>query len=289
MIARKILTIFLYTVVVLLIGRNLSFLPRVGFIAETSAPAERLQTKLQRLTEISKGNYSIYYENMSDPRKKIQIDAHVVHTGASVNKVPIVATLYALASKGKINLDEQITVQLADIQDYGTGSIRYQEDERNYTLRTLAKLALKESDNTAAHVLGKKLGNPLIQQHVDSWGLTQTNMERNKTSVADMALLFKKIYKEEITDSSKTKELLGYMTDTTTEDRLPEGTPDSVIVAHKTGDTVGGMHDIGIVTDGKNSFVLGVMTSDIGAGGDETKKIIAEIAKNVYEFEKSLQ
>ena len=67
-----------------------------------------------------------------------------------------------------------------------------------YSLRNLAKLALKQSDNTAAHVLSLKIGEENVQKLVDSWGLKQTDMVNNKTTVYDMSVLFEKIYKRVI-------------------------------------------------------------------------------------------
>lgn len=71
------------------------------------------------------------------------------------------------------------------------------------------------------------------------------------------------------------------MTETENEDRLPADLPSSASVIHKTGDGVGFIHDVGIITLGTHSFFLGVLTSDIGSQETQTRKTIAEIAKMV--------
>ena len=205
-------------------------------------------------------------------------------TAASINKVPIVATLYYLNNKGGIDLDEQITLQENDIQDYGTGSLRYQKPGQVYTLRTLARLALQQSDNTAAHILGKKIGTDVIQNTINNWGLTQTNMEENKTSPKDMGLLYQKIRNQEVASEALTKELLGFMKDTEIEDRLPRLLPETAVVYHKTGDAVGNMHDVGIITYKDTVFFLGVLTADIGEDEEKAKTTIAKIAKDSILF-----
>lgn len=280
---RKFITILIYTLLVLLIGRNLTILPRMYFFGSPKTETERLETQIQRITSVSKGNYSIYFEDYNN-KTSFGINEKQQHIAASVNKIYIVSALYKLASIGKVNLDEKVTIQKDDFQDYGTGSIRYNEDSQVYSLKTLSKLALKESDNTAAHVIAKKIGFDVIQKYIDSWGLTQTQILNNKTTVSDLAVMFKKIHLGEITSPSLTKELLSFLTDTTIEDRLPRLLSKDVTVYHKSGDAVGSIHDVGIIQDKKHTFFLGVLTSDVGSNEEETKKIIGELAKKTYEF-----
>ncbi|MBI4084572.1 MAG: serine hydrolase [Candidatus Levybacteria bacterium] len=280
---RKIFTIVVYTLIILLIGRNLPFLPRFVVLSNPKTYATNLKKETSNLIQNKKGNYGIYFANLKTG-ETFGISEKERFTGASLHKTPIVATLYYLENQGKIRFDEQITLQEVDIQDYGTGSLRYQKPGSTYSLKTLAKLALKQSDNTAAHILSNKLGEETVQKTINQFGLTQTDMASNQTSVYDMYLLFKKIYTNEITTSAKTQELLGFMQDTDIEDRLPGLLPPGTVVYHKTGDTVGSIHDVGIIRTGDDILFLGVLTSDIGKDEAKTKETIARIAKNTVDF-----
>lgn len=283
---RKLFTIIVYTLIVLIIGRNLSLLPKFYIFSspkeEKDAFTKNLKLKTENLIKTSTGNYGIYFSDFNNPHS-FGINHKEIFTGASVNKVQIVSVLYHLDHKGKIDLDEQITLQENDIQDYGTGTLRYQKPGGIYSLKTLAKLAIQQSDNTAAHILGERIGIPTIQKTINEWGLTQTDMENNKTSAYDMYVLYKKIYKGEITNTAKTQELFGFMIDTDIEDRLPALLPDNVSVYHKTGDVVGGMHDVGIIQKDGTVFFLGVLTSDIGNAEGKTKENIARITKTILD------
>ncbi|MBI4096897.1 MAG: serine hydrolase [Candidatus Levybacteria bacterium] len=285
---RKAFTIIVYTLIVLLIGRNLPFLPRFVVLSNPKTYANDLKKEVSAVIKDKKGNYGIYFANLTTG-DTFGISEKELFTGASIHKVPIVATLYYLENKGKIRLDEQITLQEVDIQDYGTGSLRYQKPGSTYSLKTLAKLALNQSDNTAAHIIGNKIGEDNIQKTIDQLGLTQTNMATNQTSAYDMYLLFKKIYNNEITTPAKSQELLGFMQDTDIEDRLPRLLPPGSVVYHKTGDVVGSVHDVGIIKNGDTIFFLGVLTSDIGNDEQETKETISKIAKNVVDFYQKLK
>jgi rRNA processing protein Gar1 len=71
------------------------------------------------------------------------------------------------------------------------------------------------------------------------------------------------------------------MKDTDFEDRLARNIPKNVAVYHKAADGVGFVHDAGIIDDGKNPFVLVVMTSEIG-DPEKAKSQIGKIAEFIY-------
>ncbi|CAN5151055.1 N/A [soil metagenome] len=277
---RKLVTIIIYTLVLLIVGRNLSFLP--NFSHYHIPDATDLKNKIQKIITGKKGNYAITYLDLTSG-KTFGINDTMMMTAASVNKVPIIAVLYYLENRGKIGFSEQITLQENDIQDYGSGSLRYGGAGQTYSVKSLAKLTLQESDNTAAHILANKIGMDVIQHTITSWGLTQTSMNDNQTTTSDMAILFKLIYEDKVTTPAKTKELLSFMTHTDIEDRLPSQLPTSTHVSHKTGDGVGFLHDVGIITKDDKKFFLGVLTSDIGPDEAGSKQTIGSIAKTIFD------
>lgn len=266
-----------------MIGRNLTILPRFTVLSNPDNYNEALKKETETIIKDKKGNYGIYFSDLKTD-KSFGINEDEIFTAASINKVPIAATLYYLENKGDIDFNEQITLQENDIQDYGTGSLRYEKPGETFSIKTLAKLALKQSDNTAAYILSNKIGVDTIQNTIEEWGLTQTNMEENQTSPHDMYLLFKKIYDNEITTEAKTKELLGFMTETDIEDRMPAELPSGTIVYHKTGDEVGFLHDVGIIDHNGEILFLAVLTSDIGSDEKVVKETISHIAKNSVDF-----
>jgi len=244
---------------------------------------ENLRAKIQKTVNNRWKNYSVYVKDFNSDFT-MGINETIIYTAASVNKVPIIAALYSLAGKGDIDLDERVTIQAGDIQDFGTGSIRYDPPGSVYSIKTLAKLAAQQSDNTAAYVLSTyTVGFDTIQSLINQWGLTQTDMLNNKTSNRDMAFLFEKMYKGGITNTASTQEMLAFFKDTDFEDRLPALLPDSASVYHKIGNEVAIMHDAGVVTDGKTTYYIGVFTSDI-TNEEEATKIIAEISKVTYDY-----
>lgn len=242
---------------------------------------EAIRDEIITYLKTQNGDYNIYYEDLASG-DNLSVHASSVVTAASLNKLPIVAYLYHLAGKKEVDLQDTIVIQKSDIQDYGTGSLRYEKPGKPYTLQHLAMLSLKESDNTAAHVLTIRLGEDNVQSYAYQIGMGSTNMIDNDTSARDIGKYYEMLYHNKITSPALSQELLGYMEDTEFEDRIPTLLPKELHVYHKTGDGVNFIHDGGIVSDGKSAFVLVVMSSNI-SDEKNAKNTIAKIARIIYE------
>lgn len=249
---------------------------------KTKSPDD-LTEKINKVIDESWSDYSILVEDYTSDFS-LKISEGEIFVAASVNKIPILAALYYYADKGEIDLDRDITIQAADIQDYGTGSIRYDKPGSVYSVKTLAKLMIKQSDNTAAYILANHIvGFPKLKSIVSQWGLVQTDMVTNKTSNQDIAKLMRMIHEGKVTNQGATLEMLSFLKDTDHETRLPANLPDSATVYHKIGTEVGVIHDAGIVTDGKHTYYVGIFTNGT-AEGEETDKEFAVISKIIYDY-----
>lgn len=247
---------------------------------------DQLRKLVKATVDESWNNYSIFVSDFNS-NFSLGMNEASIYEAASVNKVPIVAALYAQAAKQEVDFSRTITTQASDIQDYGTGSIRYDPPGTTYSVKTLARLMMQKSDNTAAFLLAQYvLGLPTIQSYVNDWGLTQTDMDKNLTSNRDMAVLFKKIFDREITSDALSQELIDLLKDSDFEDRLPALLPQTTTVYHKIGTGVGGVHDVGVVVDGKLQYYIGVFTSDV-PDEEQAAVLVAQVSKLVYEFMKS--
>lgn len=244
---------------------------------------DELATKINDLINNTWVNYSIVVDNFTKPFT-MNISESEIFTAASVNKIPILAALYYYAQKKDIDLDQVITLQKEDIQDYGTGSLRYETPGTTYSIKTLARLMMKQSDNTAAYILANQIiGIDKIIILNESWGLSQTDMINNKTSNKDMNILLRKMYEEKITNHAYTQEMLSFMKDTDFETRIPANLPKNTIAYHKIGSEVRTLHDVGIVTNGKLTYYIGIFTTDVD-DDPTTEALMAKISKLVYDY-----
>lgn len=241
-----------------------------------------VKKKIEETVGTTWRNYSVVVMDYTSDFR-LDLNGSVMYTAASVNKLPIMAAVYVDAQNGDVDLDKIITLQQEDIQDYGTGSIRYDPPGTTYSVKTLVKIMMQKSDNTAAYLLANNVVTiEKIQALVDRWGMIQTDIVNNKTSNNDIANLMEKIYRGNIVNPALTQEMLAFLKDTDIEDRLPADLPSSVRVYHKTGNGQGQIHDVGIITDRKITYYLGIFTSDI-TDETQTTKLMAKISRVVYD------
>ena len=255
--------------------------PKASKTPVSKNPTE-LIAQIKKITETKNGNYSVYIYDLTND-KGYGFNQTTILTAASVNKVPVIAALYYEAQAGVIDLDKRITLQAKDIQNFGTGFLRYKGAGGVYSLKTLAQIMIEKSDNTAVYVLNQVVGEQRIQELVDKWGLSQTDIKNNKTSNQDMALLFSKIYRSQIANIALSTEMIGFMDDSDFENRLPALLPKDIKVYHKIGSEVGNVHDVGVVVLEKHPYYLGVMTNDV-TDEPQAEATIAQISRMVYDF-----
>lgn len=259
----------------------MSFLPSIE-LKKDKVNIERLKQSLYGLISSKQDKFSIYFRDLKTD-DAFGINSHKILTGASLNKLFIVSYMYKLASEKNIDLEEKVMVQENDIQDYGTGVLRYQDPGQALSLRSLAELSLRKSDNTAAHILSIRLGEDNIQKFIDSIGLLATDMNENKTTAEDMGKMFSLLYSNKIVSPALKDELFDYLTNTDFEDRLARDIPKEIRIFHKSGDAVSMIHDVGIIDNGNHAFILAVLSNDV-KDEEETKKTIGEIAKKTLEL-----
>ena len=75
----------------------------------------------------------------------------------SVIKIPIMVRAFQLAEEGKLNLDERVTLDRADLRD-GTGVFQFADLGLAPTVRDLILQMIITSDNTATDLMTTKVG-----------------------------------------------------------------------------------------------------------------------------------
>lgn len=139
MTKRKAFAIVVFALFILLVGRNLTFLPKFSFFSNSKSETLNLKKQIKELTAREEGNYDVYFSDIDNDKISFGINEHEIHIAASINKLPIVSVLYYLAGKGELDVNERITIQKDDIQDYGTGEIRYKKPGGVYSLKNPSK------------------------------------------------------------------------------------------------------------------------------------------------------
>jgi beta-lactamase class A len=252
----------------------------------SASALQPLATQIASLTAPLKGTYGVWVQDLPTGASTGQ-HAQQSFVAASVIKFYILVALYEEVAKGQISLDEKITTTAADIQDFGTGSIRYDPVGTSYSLADLAQRAAKQSDNTAAYLITQRLGEAYIQSRTNAWGMTDTSIALDHTTPQDIGTLFAAVARRRVLPARSALDLLGLLTDTDFEDRLPALLPPYAVVSHKIGTEANGvMNDAGLVVLPTRSYVLAIMTD--GTDPDQVIQAEQQLSQTVFQFESGL-
>jgi beta-lactamase class A len=248
----------------------------------TATPTPAMEKERKALEEMLKplrGTYGIYFQDLSS-KDILTINAKKQFTAASLIKLPVMLTLYREAEAGRVNLDTVYKLQEGDRRG-GAGSLQYKTAGYEITYRKLAELMGKQSDNTAFNILSRILGEGKIQTVIDSLGMKQTDFVEKLTTPEDMGIFFERLYRGRVVTDRSREEILGFLTDTIWEERIPAGLPKGIKTAHKIGSETRVVSDAGIVFAEK-PFILAILSQEVNE--IEANKALVEITKKIYEM-----
>lgn len=137
----------------------------------------------------------------------------------------------------------------------------------------------KRSDNGAFIKMVNTLEKENVNRNISDLGMVKTSLSENLTTPEEIGLFFKKLYKNELLDDQKTKELEEYMTDTIFEDWLRPGIPSEIKLVHKYGREAHVISDAGIVMSDK-PFVIVIMTD--GIIESEATELFTQLSQLLY-------
>ncbi|HVF39742.1 MAG TPA: serine hydrolase [Gemmatimonadaceae bacterium] len=171
--------------------------------AQSSAPARavtpvRADTAMLRrsLDSIADAHHGVVGYSIIDMENGVRMSRRGSETfpTASLIKVPILVTLYALAAKGEISLYDPLTVLKID-QVPGAGVLQYFHNGTVITVRDAAWLMTTISDNTATNLLLDRIIIRRVWNKMDSLGLHNTKVhsktfKRNSSVAMDSSVKY---------------------------------------------------------------------------------------------------
>ncbi|MBN2409278.1 MAG: serine hydrolase, partial [Candidatus Aminicenantes bacterium] len=110
---------------------------------------------------------------------------------------------------------------------------------------------------------------------------------KDQSTPAAMNALLAKIWKKEILDPESCDFIISVMLRCQTgQGRIKGELPPGTAVAHKTGTIAGTVNDAGIIylPDGQGHVALTVLTKNFSDDTEDVERIIAEIARAVYDY-----
>ena len=189
---------------------------------------------------------------------------------ASLYKLFVLAEAYQQIASGSFSLDEQITIEERHWTDDPV-SLR-QTEPIVLTAAEALRLMITFSQNASALALYERLQPDAVDRVPARLGLTDTTLSgAYVTTPADVAAMFRALYRGDIVSPAASSEMLALLADQQINDLIPLSLPQGTIVAHKTGLVAKYLHDAGIVFAPGGDYVTVLLTrwdTDIGDSYD---------------------
>ena len=251
---------------------------------------EGLETRLTELFGSYDGIWSVYVKDLTND-KEFQLNSQPLYS-ASLIKAFVMAQTYA-------NMDTVLQSEAAKMKkDVSDPAVSTKVNDLLWNMITV-------SDNESCNELVKlqtdsldfKKGAEDINKYLEKEGYTETSVQhtlhpaasaqeslggRNMTSVKDCGTLLEKIYKRECVSKEASEEMLNLLSNQENTWKIPQGLPDGIKSANKTGETDQDQHDIAIVYGEKTTYILCVMSENCPESTAVTN--IQNISKIVYNY-----
>lgn len=213
--------------------------------------------------------------------------------GASLMKIPVVMDLYKAVEEGKINLDDTVTISKNMAPNLNEniefGNVRKFKAGDQITLRELARIALAESDNTAAFTIFEKTKNLLApeDQAINNLDVETRVGESNMGNYAlidarSYTTFLKCLYFSCFLSFDNSQEILNNLIHSVDDTRIRAGVPKTVEVVHKIGSFSNiTQSDCGIVYVPNRRYTLCIM---LDADGPTASRHIKKVSEMVYDY-----
>ena len=249
-----------------------------------------LKMRLDELISDYDGNWSVYIKDL-DRKEKITINNCSLYS-ASLIKVFVMAGTYDNLEQVKQNAGKKFNITDPQV-------ISAKVDELLYNMITV-------SDNESFNELVRlqtdsydfKKGAEKLNEYIKEEGYDNTTVQhtlhpsssqkeslggRNMTSAEDCGILLEKIYKGECVSREASGSMLDLLKNQEVTWKIPEGLPDGIISANKTGETDDQQHDIAIVYGEQTDYIICIMSEKISSE-DTAVQNIRDISRIVYQY-----
>jgi len=215
---------------------------------------ERIREEMETLP----GHLGFYYKNLVTG-VEFGIREDEIYGAASIIKFPLFLHILAECDKGNMSLDDRLVTEESD-KVPSCGALNMFTGAVETDIRTLCRLMICISDNTATNRLIRHCGFEAIEQGFAEMGLDQTRIRRllfdasanakgirNSISPGELGRLLEKLYRGEFVSREVSDYAIEVLTEQQIGHKLGGKLGEDVLIAHKTGEDTNLSNDIGIV------------------------------------------
>lgn len=269
---------------------------------DASFDVAEFQQRAQALLDGESGIYGISVR-LPDGTLVFEMSPGESMEAASLYKLAIMVEVFRQRELGELSFDDKLMMY--------PGYFKYVESDEPYDesytgqavpVADLLHAMVTRSSNTAAWALLDRVTNTRANATMQALGLTGTEIRwmPNRelaagdgralltqradeawqvTTASDMARLFVLLLNGQAVSPEADREMLEMLAEQTVNDRLPVYLPSGTVVAHKTGNLEGLVHDAGVIYTATGPVVIAVLSE----GAPNAREVTSELGLIVYE------
>lgn len=239
-----------------------------------------------------KGDIGFYYKDLASGYS-YGVNEEKPFIAASIIKIPVLVEAYRQFEQKILSMDKLIKIKSKD-RVPSCGAVAYIHEGALLTIRDLCTLMIILSDNMAANLLINILGMDNINNTMMRLGLKKTRINRilfdseaqksgkeNYFTPLEISELFEMMWNGNLISAECSKEMLEIFREQQINHKIPSMLPESISVAHKTGDDEGITNDAGIIYS-VNPFVLCFASNETDV--IKTDQFIRETTEKIFEL-----
>ncbi len=249
-----------------------------------------LRAELESIQKSSGSRTSIYFAYLNNAAW-VGLDERQLFTAASTVKVPLAMSILKSVEEGKLNLDDQYTLEQLDLNN-SFGELYKIGPNKTLKISDLLKIMLENSDNTAANALNSvllRLGieDPLANVYnFMGWEFNTFGETPNysKIHLKVLSNMFLALYNATYVNHEHSNLILSHLSHSKFKNKIAAGVPNEITVSNKIGvvNNEKIYSDCGIIYAPNRHYLLCVATE----GVDEmtAADLMKRISETVYKY-----
>ena len=220
----------------------------------------------------------------------VDINGDNLYSAASIIKLPVLVRLFKSIEANQMTIYDEML--LTDYyQSPGSGNLQYAQTGRKYSLDSLAKTMIQDSDNTSTNMIMAKLGGmDDINVGLRDWGISKTYVRTwlpdlkgtNKTTAKDMAKILYNLDNPGFLNVNSREFIIDYMSHVKNNRLIAAGLGDGAMFIHKTGDIGTMLGDAGIVFAPNGKKYIVVILANRPHNAPQGKDFIVKASSLIY-------
>ena len=254
--------------------------------SEMTALKKQLQELMKSYPAIKPAIYVWEYEQ----GRYVDINSDKLYSAASIIKLPVLVRMFkSIEAKQMTIYDEMV---LADYYKApGSGNLQYMKTGGKYSLDSLAKTMIQDSDNSATNMIMSKLGGmDDINIGLRDWGISKTYVRTwlpdmngtNKTTAQDMAKILYNLDNPGFLNINSREYIIDYMSHVKNNKLIAAGLGTGAMFVHKTGDIGSMLVDAGIVYAPNGKKYIIVILANRPYNAPQGKDFIVKASALIY-------